>query len=152
MIIGSLTPSVIGDRPSHPIYGRIASVAFFVDCCSLRPVSRHYPVVKGFTLNSRNFRPSGVPCTIGGMEEVPSIRFRNSWFIRSSATMARISALPLLVVALTGWIPNKELEVGPKGPWPLGAIIGLSFIVIGLLGLLLPWETISKSPSATVVN
>jgi hypothetical protein len=24
LIIGSLTPSVIGDRPSHPIYGNIA--------------------------------------------------------------------------------------------------------------------------------
>ena len=52
--------------------------------------------------------------------------------------MARISALPLLVVSLTGWIPNKELELGPKGPWPWGALIGLSFIVVGLLGLLLP--------------
>jgi len=61
--------------------------------------------------------------------------------------MARISALPLLVVSLTGWIPDNELELGPKGPWPWGALIGLSFIVVGLLGLLLPRETISKSPS-----
>ena len=48
------------------------------------------------------------------------------------------SALPLLVVGLTGWIPNKDLEVGSKGPWPWGAIIGVSFIGVGLVGLLLP--------------
>jgi len=52
--------------------------------------------------------------------------------------MARIAALPLLVVGLTGWIPNKELALGSKGPWPWSALIGLSFGVVGLLGLLLP--------------
>src|ERR1700756_4129139 len=72
------------------------------------------------------------------MGQVPSVRFRDSWLIRSSVTMARISALPLLVVSLTGWIPSKDLELGPKGPWPWGALIGLSFILVGLLGLLLP--------------
>src|ERR1700758_5263211 len=72
------------------------------------------------------------------MEQVPSVRFRDAWFIRSSATMARILAMPLLVVSLTGWIPSKELELGPRGPWPWGALIGLSFILAGLLGLLLP--------------
>jgi uncharacterized membrane protein HdeD (DUF308 family) len=62
--------------------------------------------------------------------------------------MARIWTLPLLVVSLTGWIPNKELEWGSKEPWPWGAIVGLFLIVIGLLGLLLPAEpsTVHKSP------
>jgi hypothetical protein len=63
--------------------------------------------------------------------------------------MARISALPLLVVSFTGWIPNKDLEVGPKGPWPWGAIVGLFFIGVGFLGLLRPGEKFSLPPSST---
>jgi len=68
--------------------------------------------------------------------------------MRSVATLARIAALPLLVVCLTGWIPNKELELGPKGPWPWGALVGLFFIVVGFLGLLCPWEPFPKPPSS----
>jgi hypothetical protein len=60
--------------------------------------------------------------------------------------MARISALPLLVVGLTGWIPNKDLELGPKGTWPWGAIVGIFFIVVAFLGLLRPQQTFSKPP------
>jgi len=61
--------------------------------------------------------------------------------------MARILIFPLLVLSLTGWIPNKELELGPKGPWPWGALIGLFIIVVGLLGLILPGAPSSKPPS-----
>jgi hypothetical protein len=50
--------------------------------------------------------------------------------------MARISALPLLVLSLTGWIPNKDIEAVPPLPW--GTFVGLSFVVVGLLGLLYP--------------
>jgi hypothetical protein len=56
--------------------------------------------------------------------------------------MARILALPLLVVGLTGWIPDKDFEVGPKGPWPWGAIVGLAFIGVALVGLL-----VTRAPS-----
>jgi len=41
--------------------------------------------------------------------------------------------------------------LGPKGPWPWGALLGLFFIVVGLLGLLfpLPPQTFSDPPSTT---
>lgn len=83
------------------------------------------------------------------MGRIRSIRFRSSWFIRSGPKIVRISALPFLVVSLTGWIPNKDLEFGPKGPWPWGALLGLLLIVVGLVGLFLPQETSWKRPSAT---
>jgi hypothetical protein len=80
------------------------------------------------------------------MGRVPSIRFRDSWFKRARASIARISALPLLVMVLTGWIPNKDLELGPKDPWPWGAIVGIFFIVVAFLGLLRPQQTFSQPP------
>jgi len=57
-------------------------------------------------------------------------------------------ALPLCLIAATGWIPNKHLDLPPKGPWPWGAIIGIFAIAIALGGLLLTRETSSKTPSA----
>jgi hypothetical protein len=59
-----------------------------------------------------------------------------------------MSALPFLVVSLTGWIPDKDLEFGPKGPWPWGAVIGLFLIVVALVGLILPQGTFWKQRSA----
>jgi len=66
------------------------------------------------------------------------MRLRNSRFTRSWATVARISALPLVVLTLTGWIPNKDLELGPKGPWPWEVYIGLFYFIVGLVLLLRP--------------
>jgi len=59
------------------------------------------------------------------------------------ASIARVSALPLLVLSLTGWIPDKELEVLPPLPW--GTVLGVSFILVGLLGLLFPGR-LSRKP------
>jgi hypothetical protein len=64
------------------------------------------------------------------------IQFRNSWLIQMGATMVRILALPLLVLSLTGWIPDKDFGAVPPVPW--GPFVGLSFVVVGLLGLLYP--------------
>lgn len=72
------------------------------------------------------------------MRWVPSIGFRDSWFIRSGANIARIAVLPLLLIGLTGWIPNKDFELDPTGPWPWGALVGLFCIVVGFFGLLRP--------------
>lgn len=44
----------------------------------------------------------------------------------------------MVVIGSTGWIPNQDLEVPPKGPWPWGAITGLFLIGIGVVGILLP--------------
>lgn len=52
--------------------------------------------------------------------------------------IARICSIPLLVLAFTGWIPDKYFEVGPKGPWPWGALIGLTLIAVALVGLARP--------------
>lgn len=52
--------------------------------------------------------------------------------------MARIFALPLFLMVSTGWLPNKYLDLPPKGPWPWTAIIGLSLIFLSLAGLLFP--------------
>jgi len=71
------------------------------------------------------------------VEQVRAIRLRDFWS-RSGATIARISALPLFLMGSTGWIPNADLDVSPKGPWPWGAIIGLLLIAVGVVGVLLP--------------
>jgi hypothetical protein len=64
--------------------------------------------------------------------------------MQSGATTARILAVPLLVFSLTGWIPNKELDLEPKGPWPWGAIVGVSLIVVAIVGMLFPRERLTK--------
>jgi len=55
--------------------------------------------------------------------------------------------LPLLVVVFTGWIPNEQLELGSKNPWPWGPVMGICLIVVGLLGLLFPREPLSEPKS-----
>lgn len=114
----------------------------------VRVISKPSPLAKraggianedGKELNCRNFHPSSAPLTIRwcGVPVKTRTRFRDSWLIRSGATLARISALPLLVVTLSGWFPAKDLEPGPTQLWPvLGAVVGLFFIVLGFVGLL----------------
>jgi len=63
--------------------------------------------------------------------------------MQRGATMARISALPFLVLSLTGWVPNTDFEAVPPLAW--GTLVGLSFVVVGLLGLLYP-ERRSRKP------
>jgi hypothetical protein len=58
--------------------------------------------------------------------------------------MARILAVPLLVVSLSGWIPSNNLDLEPKGPWPWGAILGLTLIGVGLVGIFLPRKNTSE--------
>ena len=58
--------------------------------------------------------------------------------IRYGVRIARICSIPLLVLAFTGWIPDRYLELGSKGPWPWGALIGFSLLAIALLGLFRP--------------
>jgi hypothetical protein len=58
--------------------------------------------------------------------------------IRYGVRIARICSIPVLVLAFTGWIPDQYLDVGPKGPWPWGALIGFSLIAVALVGLVRP--------------
>jgi hypothetical protein len=53
---------------------------------------------------------------------------KQNCFARTRARLARILALPAVVMGVTGWIPNKVLDIGPKGPWPWGALLGISLI------------------------
>jgi len=57
--------------------------------------------------------------------------------------MARISALPIFVLGLTGWIPNHFLKLGSAQPLPWGALVGVCLICVGLVGVLLPERTMS---------
>src|SRR5215467_7540465 len=68
------------------------------------------------------------------MEPDQVTSFRQYWS-RSGGTIARTSALPLFLMGATGWIPNAQLDFLPKGPWPWGAIVGLSLIVVGVVGV-----------------
>jgi drug/metabolite transporter (DMT)-like permease len=73
---------------------------------------------------------------------------RDSW-LGSGARIARILILPVLLIAATGWIPDKHLDLPPKGPWPWGAILGVFVIVVAFGGLLLSRET--PSAKSTVL-
>ena len=49
--------------------------------------------------------------------------------------------MPLVVLSLTGWIPNKDLELGPEGPWSWGVYIGFFYFIVGLVLLLRPSQS-----------
>jgi hypothetical protein len=72
------------------------------------------------------------------MDAVSPIEFKQSGFAWNRARLARIFALPIVVVGITGWIPNSVLDIGPKGPWPWGALLAVSLILTSLLGLVRP--------------
>jgi len=63
------------------------------------------------------------------VERAWTIRFRDFWS-QSGAKIARVSALPVFLIASTGWIPAKDLDLPPKGPWPWGAILGSFAIAV----------------------
>lgn len=67
--------------------------------------------------------------------------FRPSWS-RFGTAIARMFALPLFLIVSTGWLPNKYLDLPPKGPWPWAAIIGVSLIFLSLAGFLFPVVTL----------
>ena len=67
-------------------------------------------------------------------------------FTQSGARIARISAVPLFVLTLTGWIPNKDLELGPEGPWSWGVYIGLFYFIVGIALLLRPSQSRDPFP------
>ena len=57
----------------------------------------------------------------------------------SGATVIRITAAPLLLLSVTGWIPDKYLvEIPSKTPdaWPVS--IGLLYFVVGVVLLCFP--------------
>jgi len=87
-----------------------------------------------------------LPITIRRVEQAEAMLFRGVW-LRSGVTFARISALPLFLLGSTGWVPNEMLDVPPKGPWPWGAIVGLSIILVALYGLASAARTSSAAPS-----
>jgi hypothetical protein len=72
------------------------------------------------------------------MDPVSTIQLKQNCMARIRTSSARILALPTLVIGVTGWIPNKVLDIGPKGPWPWGALLGISLILTSLLGLVRP--------------
>jgi hypothetical protein len=74
------------------------------------------------------------------------IRIRDFWS-RSGAKIARILALPLFLIASTGWIPAKDLDVPPTGPWPWDVILALLLIAVGMVGIFLPERRSSESSS-----
>ena len=79
------------------------------------------------------------------MDFVARIELNRNCFARIRARLARILALPAVVIGVTGWIPNKVLDIGPKGPWPWGALLGVSLILTSLLGLIGPcYEALSR--------
>jgi hypothetical protein len=80
------------------------------------------------------------------MEEVRAIRLRGYW-PRKGATIARISALPVFLISTTGWIPSRDLDLPPKGPWPWGAIAGAFLIATGIFGIFLPDTSSTELPS-----
>jgi len=101
-------------------------------------------------LNWRNFCLLVSPATINYMNPVSRVELKQNCFARVRASWARILALPTLVIGVTGWIPNKVLDIGPKGPWPWGALLGVSLILTSLLGLFRPcWEALSRQAEAT---
>jgi hypothetical protein len=72
------------------------------------------------------------------MDPLSPTELKQSCFSRTRTRLARILALPTFVMGVMGWIPNKVLDIGPKGPWPWGALLGISLILTSLLGLVRP--------------
>lgn len=72
------------------------------------------------------------------MDPIARNQLQQNCFAQTRATLARILVLPVVLIGITGWIPNKVLDIGPKGPWPWGALLGVSLILTSLLGLFRP--------------
>jgi len=84
------------------------------------------------------------------MDPVSRVELKPNWLARIRASSARILALPTLVIGATGWIPNRVLDIGPKGPWPWGALLAVSLILTSLLGLFRPcWEALANQAETT---
>ena len=67
---------------------------------------------------------------LGGLLTIPK-----RTMTKYGISTARICSIPLLVLALTGWIPA---QYDPKMAWPWSAIAGFSLIAIALIGLFRP--------------
>jgi len=102
-------------------------------------------------LNIGNFPPPELPFTITRVKQEDGLLFRYSWS-RSGARVARVSALPLFLIGSLGWIPDKVLDVPPKGPWPWGAILGSGMILFALAGLLSARGTSTDALSINTCN
>lgn len=72
------------------------------------------------------------------MDSLSPAELKQNCFARTRVRLARTLALPTVVMGVIGWIPNKVLDIGPKGPWPWGALLGISLILTSLLGLVRP--------------
>ena len=67
---------------------------------------------------------------LGGLPTIPKRAMS-----RFAISMVRIGSVPLLVVALTGWIPA---QYDLKMAWPWSAIAGFSSIATAVIGLFRP--------------
>jgi hypothetical protein len=78
------------------------------------------------------------------MHPAASNERKQNFFGRIGTRLARILALPAVVIGVTGWIPNNVLDIAPTKPWPWGALLGVSLILTSLFGLVRPcWEALS---------
>ena len=78
------------------------------------------------------------------MDPIARKELKQNCYARIRVRLARILALPAIVIGVTGWIPNRVLDIGPKGPWPWGALLAVSLILTSLLGLARPcYEALS---------
>jgi len=115
-------------------------------CAQLAILTRTQRRFSPKSLSLRNFPVTCSAIHNHTVERTWIIRMRDLWS-RSGAKIARISALPFFLIASTGWIPARDLDLPPRGPWPWGVILGLFLVAIGTVGIFLPENQSSQRSS-----